>query len=241
MKWQARANEIIPNVIKDYPKSRFIFLTLTVRNCELDELKTTLSWMHKAWRKLTQRKEFHLVQGWVRSVEVTRGADDTVHPHYHCLLMVKPSYFSSGYVSQNDWTETWQSCLDVMYTPIVDVRSVRPGKSEKATKDVLMTSAICETLKYTVKPSDIYRDDTGRKYTKEQWLTGLTSQLYKVPKVATGGILKQYLKELEREPDDLIHIDEDKKSQEGELPRVGFCWEVPSRHYSMLDAETAPV
>lgn len=236
MMWQAKALKVIPKVVQDNPKSRFIFLTLTVRNCELDELRDTLAWMHKSWTKLVKRKEWASVQGWVRSVEVTRGSDDTAHPHYHALLMVKPSYFSTGYVSQKSWSDAWQSCLGVGYTPVVDIRSVRPGNREKEGQDgVLMSSAICETLKYSVKPSECLISDSNRKLTNEQWLTGLTSQLYKTRAIATGGILKQYLKELEEEPDDLIHADEDGVTVvDHESPRMAFGWRENAKRYTML-------
>lgn len=236
MMWQAKALQIIPKVIEANPKSRFIFLTLTVRNCELGELRDTLAWMHKSWTKLVKRKEFAAVQGWVRSVEVTRGADDTAHPHYHALLMVSPGYFGGrAYVTQKGWTEAWQSCLQVEYTPIVDVRSVRPGKREKGSEDaVLMSAAICETFKYSVKPSECLADDSCREVSNSEWLAGLTSQLFKVRAIATGGILKQYLKELEKEPDDLIHADESGLTEADETsPRVGFVWKGNAKRYVM--------
>lgn len=235
MMWQAKALKVIPKVLEDNPKARFIFLTLTVKNCELSELRDTLAWMHKSWTKLVKRKEWAAVQGWIRSVEVTRGADDTAHPHYHALLMVKPSYFSTSYVSQKRWTDAWQSCLGVGYTPVVDVRSVRAGRREKGGEDgVLMSSAICETLKYSVKPSECLVDDSKRKLSNQQWLTGLTSQLYKTRAIATGGLLKQYLKELEQEPEDLIHADEDGITPvDDESPRLAFGWRESSKRYVM--------
>jgi len=233
MMWQAKALKVIPKIVEDYPKARFIFLTLTVKNCELSELRDTLKWMHSSWTKLVKRKEWALVQGWVRSVEVTRGSDDMAHPHYHALLMVKPGYFSNGYVSQKRWSELWQNCLGVGYTPVVDVRSVRPGKREKGDEGgVLMSAAICETLKYSVKPAECLGDDSNRKLTNHQWLTGLTSQLYKTRAIATGGILKQYLKELEQEPDDLIHADDDGLTPvDDESPRLAFSWRETQKRY----------
>ncbi len=236
--WQAKALQTIPKVIEAYPKSRFIFLTLTVKNCELDELRNTLASMHDAWRKLVKRKEFTTVQGWVRSVEVTRAADDTAHPHYHALLMVTPGYFSNNYVSQKRWSEVWQDCLGVGYTPIVDVRSVRPGKREKVGEDsVVMSAAICETFKYSVKPSECLVDDSRRKLSNSEWLSGLTSQLYKTRAIATGGVLKQYLKELEQEPEDLIHADENGLTTvDEESPRLAFGWRERTKRYVMTES-----
>jgi hypothetical protein len=236
--WQAKALKAIPKIIEDYPKARFVFLTLTVRNCELTELRDTLAWMHKSWTKLVKRKEFVAVQGWIRSVEVTRASDDTAHPHYHALLMVKPSYFSTSYVSQQNWTEAWQSCLGIHYTPIVDIRSVRPGKREKGGEGgVLMMSAICETLKYSVKPAECLGEDKARRIPNHEWLSQLTSQLYKTRAIATGGILKQYLKELEEEPEDLVHADENGLIDPDETsPRLAFDWKETAKRYVMTEA-----
>jgi plasmid rolling circle replication initiator protein Rep len=234
--WQAKAIKTIPKIVEDYPKARFIFLTLTVKNCELADLRETLAWMHKSWTKLVKRKEWASVQGWIRSVEVTRAADDTAHPHYHAILMVKPGYFGgSHYVSQAQWSKTWQDCLQVPYTPIVDVRSVRPGKREKGSEGVLMSSAICETLKYSVKPAECLAGDSHRKLSNEQWLAGITSQLFKTRSIATGGILKNYLKELENEPEDLIHADDEGLVPNDESsPRLGFKWQGHKKRYEMV-------
>jgi hypothetical protein len=237
MSWQAKTLKIMPKVIEENPKSRFIFLTLTVKNCELNELRDTLKWMHNSWMKLLKRKEFAPVQGWVRSVEVTRGNDDTAHPHYHVLVMVNEGYFKRGYVSQKRWSEVWQDCLGVGYTPVVDVRSVRSGRREKEGEDaVLMSAAICEVLKYSVKPADCSVDDSKRRLSNQEWLSGLTSQLFKTRAIATGGILKRHLKELEQEPDDLIHIDDQDVNQvDDEAPRIAFAWQKDKKRYQMVD------
>ena len=100
-----------------------------------------------------------------------------------------------------------------------------------------MSSAICETLKYSVKPAECLVDDSRRKLSNAEWLSGLTSQLYKTRAIATGGILKQYLKELEQEPEDLIHADENGlTSADDESPRLAFGWREKTKRYVMTDA-----
>ncbi|MBE3060577.1 protein rep, partial [Klebsiella pneumoniae] len=74
----------------DYPDSRWMFLTLTVRNCVIEELGETLSRMNTAFQRLKDRKELRPVQGWIRTTEVTRGSDGSAHPHFHTLMMVPP-------------------------------------------------------------------------------------------------------------------------------------------------------
>ncbi|GAB5853628.1 hypothetical protein JMUB7538_27340 [Staphylococcus aureus] len=41
--WQARFYQALPKIVVDYPSSRWLFLTLTVRNCEIGELGTVLT------------------------------------------------------------------------------------------------------------------------------------------------------------------------------------------------------
>lgn len=239
MMWRGKAFKILPKVLGDFPKARFIFLTLTVKNCPIDELRPTLDRMHKSWGKLVKRKEFAAVDGWIRTVEVTRGQDDTAHPHYHCLLMVKPGYFGKNYVNQEQWSEAWKGSLGVEYNPIVDVRAVKPKKgASEGEEQLAVMSAIVETIKYASKPSDVLRGDgltaVSTVMTNQQWLVELTKQLLKTRAIATGGVLKSYLKALEDEPEDLIHVDDDGLTEaDPESPRLVFGWRERIKRYQM--------
>lgn len=239
--WAAKTIKIMPKVLEANPKARFIMLTLTVCNCPLSELKITLADMHKAWRKLIQRKDWK-VEGWIRTTEVTRGKDDTAHPHYHCLLMVKPTYFAgANYISQERWVELWQECLKVSYQPIVDVRAVYAKKGAlEGQEGNSVIAALVEVIKYDVKPSDVLRGDNCQvpgqrvRVTDQEWLLELTKQLHRTRAIATGGILKEYLKVLEDEPEDLIHADENGEVEaDTESARVMFDWNGKNRRYHM--------
>lgn len=233
--WRAKAFKALPRLMEEYPKSRFIFLTLTVKNCQLSELRETLTWMNKSWTLLTKRKEWP-AQGWIRSVEVTRSHDDSAHPHFHCLLMVRPSYFTTGYLSQKRWSEIWQACLKVDYTPVVHIQVVKPSKGvQEGQERAAMLTALCETLKYSVKPSDILKTDAQIMADRE-WLIKITQQLHKTRAVATGGVLKEYMKDLEEEPENLINIDEDGISEPDlQSPRVAFGWREKARRYRLVE------
>lgn len=103
-----------------------------------------------------------------------------------------------------------------------------------------MIAALVETIKYTVKPSDVLRgDDLQRpgqrvRMSDQEWLLELTAQLHKSRAIATGGILKDYLKVLENDPEDLIHVDEHGETEVDEQsPRVAFGWETEVKRYAM--------
>lgn len=219
--WRARFFQVIPEIVKDYPTARFVFLTLTVKNCLPDELRETLTWMNKSWERLTKRKLFPAI-GWVKAVEVTRkSSDGTAHPHFHCLLMVSSGYFGgTRYINQAQWTEMWKSCLRVDYTPIVNVKAVKPKKGADSTTAIPI--AICETLKYSVKEGDLIAD--------QEWLHELTRQLHKTRAIAVGGVFKSYLSE--DEPEDLINTDlEDDEPTSEDDPRVTFGWREMVKRY----------
>ena len=196
--WRARFFQALPKIRKKYPTARFLFLTLTVRNCEVSELRLCLAHMNKSWERLIKRKQFPAL-GWLKSVEVTRSTNGTAHPHFHAILMVNPSYFSHGYIPQAKWRELWEEALRADYTPVVNVKAVKPakGSSEDQVADQL-AKALCETLKYSVKPDDLVSD--------REWLLELTAQLHKTRAVSVGGVFKNFLSE--EEPEDLIHVDE---------------------------------
>lgn len=70
--WQARFYQSLPKIVADYPDGRWMFLTLTVRNCAIEDLGETLTAMNAAFQRMKVRKEFKSVQGWIRTTEVTR-------------------------------------------------------------------------------------------------------------------------------------------------------------------------
>jgi len=225
--WLARFIKSIPMIQEKYPKAKWIFLTLTVRNCEITELRDTLKNMNAAWKRLTERKVFPAL-GFVKSVEVTRGQDGTAHPHFHCLLLVKPSYFSTGYLSQEKWTELWKSCLRIDYEPIVNIKVVKVKdsikKSNVATNDYqdALTKAALETFKYSVKGSDLIKD--------ANWLDELTRQLHNTRAIAIGGCLREIISD--SEPEDLIgeEPDEGSEPKQDEVSLL-FDWASPKKRY----------
>lgn len=220
--WRARFYRAVPDYLAQHPKHRAVFLTLTVRNCAIADLRETVNDMNRAFKRMTERKTWP-GQAWVKSLEVTRGADGSAHPHFHVLLFVRPSYFSTGYIKQADWRAYWQDCLRASYLPVVNVKTVKPPKGETDPRTGLRV-AIMETLKYGVKPDDLTSDG--------EWLCELTRQLHKTRAVSVGGKLRPYLRE--EEPEDLIH-DEDSESElaaTGDDPRIIFDWATEVKRYA---------
>jgi plasmid rolling circle replication initiator protein Rep len=212
--WKAKAYKVIPKVAQAFPTHRWLFLTLTVKNCPIGELRQTLDKMNKAFKRLTELKVWP-GEGWIKSVEVTKGQDSpmSAHPHFHVLLMVPSGYFGKNYIKQDEWVQMWQRCLRVDYKPMLHIRPVK--------KEHDPTVIIPEILKYQIKESDLVSD--------RDWFLELTRQLHKTRAVAVGGVLREYLRELEQEPEDLIGESEDPtEADEGGL---FFNWKRNQKRY----------
>jgi plasmid rolling circle replication initiator protein Rep len=194
--WKAKAHQILPKIVSCYPTHRWLFMTLTVKNCPIVDLRDTLTEMNGGFGRLVKRKLFPAL-GWLKSMEVTRGENGDAHPHFHCLLMVPASYFDRGYIRQSKWVELWRDCMRLDYDPVVDIRAMRISTTP--------STLVSELIKYCVKESDLTAD--------REWFLELTQQLHKMRAIATGGVLKEYLRDLEREPEDLIGGSEDEEKK----------------------------
>ncbi|MCE2206297.1 protein rep, partial [Streptococcus thermophilus] len=106
MKYSYQTSRIVDEAIKQSPKGRFLFLTLTVKNVEGKALNSTISQLTKSFDRLFKRAKVQRnLLGYLRSVEVTHNENDnTYHPHIHVLMMVRPSYFQSkkDYITQKE-------------------------------------------------------------------------------------------------------------------------------------------
>jgi plasmid rolling circle replication initiator protein Rep len=215
--WKAKAYKVLPQIVEAYPKHRWLFLTLTQRNCKITELRQTLAAMNKGFKRLTELKAFPAI-GWLKSVEVTRGKDGSAHPHFHCLLMVPCGYFARDYIKQAEWVAMWRKSMRLDYDPVLDVQAIKKGSQPM--------QLVPELLKYCTKESDMTAD--------REWLLELTRQMQKLRAIATGGVLKEYLKTLEDEPEDLIHV-EGEDTTEVDEGHLFFGWKRSDKRYKLVD------
>ena len=147
---------------KDVGRYEYIFVTLTVRNCQADDLSKTIDQLFAAVKRLSERQEIRTAwKGTVRNMEVTHNVNpdspdfDTFHPHFHMIVAVRPSYFHHDYVTQKRLTELWRDALRADYDPIVDIRRIKAKRGDQTT-----AGAIAECSKYAAKATDyIIPDD----------------------------------------------------------------------------------
>lgn len=205
---------------------RYIFLTLTMRNCYPDELSSALDKLMLSFNRLIKYKAVKsIIKGYYRGTEVTHNiGNDTYHPHLHCVLAVNKSYFDDTrrYLSQARWTELWQRALQVEYTPIVDVRAVK-GNIERA---------VAECSKYAVKVGDVLHwDDWDLTVDTVRTLDkAFDNRRF----IGLGGVFRAIHKELsmdDMDKGDFVHTGDDSDVNDDTLPRVVYWWHTGYNQY----------
>lgn len=116
---------------EEFKDVRFIFLTLTIKNCTGEELSETLDRLLSAWYVLTRdkrqpfRKSF---LGTLRSLEITYNRKTkTYHPHFHVLAAVHKGYFkksNADYISHDALREIWINALNRAVKSIETIRQL---------------------------------------------------------------------------------------------------------------------
>lgn len=204
-----KSSAILYSNLSKMENVKFLFLTLTLKNCDILDLKDTQKLMSDSFARMRKTKEWiKSIKGYIRAFEITVSDDGKMHPHFHVLLQVPKSYGTNKgyYLSQSDFTQMWQDALRIDYSPIVDIREIRPKND---TKDSLI-SAVCETVKYTLKSSDILKLD---KYT----FSILDLSMKGIKTINCGGSLLHSLKPSE--------IEEMNEEEWFLLARELFKWE----------------
>ena len=175
---------VIMQAIRAEKDQEFIFLTLTAPNVEASELKNEIDKFNLAFKNLMKRQAVKkVIKGYIRKLEVTYNKEEyitkdmyrkmepyfevrglqvgdrnpnfnTYHPHFHVVLAVNKSYFTSrDYINRDEWLDMWQDCMDDPNITQVDIRKVR--SSEKGEMD-----AVLEVAKYSAKGNELYHSQT---------------------------------------------------------------------------------
>lgn len=209
----------------------YIFLTLTVPNCDGEKLSATIDDMQAGFRKFIRYKRVKTaVKGVLKSLEVTRNRKNgTYHPHYHCIIAVEHKYFTGkDYIKRDDWLKYWQKAMKNPDITQVDVRRCKPKEDIRAGDRVSKSigAAVAEVAKYSVKSVD-YLVPQDPKLTDDTVFT-LSAALHGRRLFAFGGIFDEVRKKLDLddcEDGDLLHVD----GEDEPAPGTGYyvriyCW-----------------
>lgn len=215
--WQEKMKEIFPDLISKYPNHKYLFITFTVKNPKLKNLKSVLICMSRAYAKMFQRKAFKKwFVGDIRSTEITRGnsGEDEAHPHFHALICVHPTYFKGvNYMSADVWGKNWGECLEAEFKkegleynaadypkgfPRVDIRLAKSAdrKTDITNQNISEhgEQLINYVLKYSVKGSDLLKNGKA-----DQWFWEFDKQVKNIRMIAASGDIKKSLAKLERD------------------------------------------
>jgi len=195
----------------------YLFLTLTTPNPQINDLKATVKHLNDSFKRMSKTKAYkNTILGHFKALELlgNNTKNGEAHPHFHILLIVKKSYFTSrDYISQAEWTKMWGKALRADYTPIVRIQSIRPKKKSTFTA---LQSAVFEVAKYAVKHTELTTrtDDDFRV---------IINQTKRMRFFSTGGILKEKINLLKAD-DDLIDFKEKTEALWLEIEELFYEW-----------------
>ena len=131
-------------------KYAFLFVTLTAPSVSGERLREELDDYAKAFKRFSETKAFEKINvGYIRKLEITYNENrNDYHPHYHLLICVNKSYFTSkNYIKHEKWLTMWQIAKRDNNITNVDVRKVNSD------------NAFLEISKYTAKDSEYMKND----------------------------------------------------------------------------------
>ena len=166
---------ILMDYLRKEEHKEFIFLTLTTPNVKGDKLEESIKDYNKSFERLMKLKEVKsVVKGYIRKLEVTYQKEkyitkelwkkkkkyyqnkdleigdlepnfDTYNPHFHVVLAVDKSYFTSRYyIKQERWLELWRKATRNDLITQVDVRKAKINDYKE----------VYELAKYSAKDTD---------------------------------------------------------------------------------------
>lgn len=205
----------IHEIIK-YFDNKYVFITLTVRNCKAEELSKTIDMLLESFHRIVNRRTWKKnFIGYVRGLEITYNSkENTFHPHIHILTMVTKDYFKKEYVDINEIRKWWTSSAKLDYFVQVNIEKVK--NKEKA---------VAEVAKYAVKMSSVLENGISSKTLKA------TETIYQAIKsrrlIAVGGTIAKKAKELK------IKLEDDEEIQATDKTAKFYEWN--KTHYEKKD------
>lgn len=137
--------DIINYISTKYSRSKYLFLTLTIKNVSGSELANAIDNLTRGWQNMCKQKRIKkVVLGTVRSIEITYNKrSNTFHPHLHVLIhTTNDLYCGRNYISQAEFADRWRSAAGINYQPVIDIRRLRHNNGRE----------VAEIAKYSVKP-----------------------------------------------------------------------------------------
>ena len=198
----------------------YLFLTLTIKNAQTNDLKATVKHLNDSFRRMSMTKAYkNAILGYFKALEILgdKTPEGEVHPHLHIILIVNSSYFTSrNYIKQERWIEMWKKALKVDYTPVVDVRRIKAKKTKAGKTLTALQSAVFEVAKYSVKHSIL------SKKSDDEFIS-IILQTKNMRFFSTGGLLKKKINFIKCD-EELINFNEQIEAEWKEIEELIYEW-----------------
>lgn len=210
LKMFCQVSEVTNLILSEKPTVRFLFVTLTIKNVDGENLQKTMDAMNDAFKKFVNKNHKisysetlkNSLLGYMKAFEVTYNSrENNFHPHIHCLFEVKAEYFSGrNYIKQSEWREMWKKAMKLEYLPLVNVKVIKKSTSK----------AVAELAKYPTKIENLTKLKNESQAVDA--LITLKNSLHGRRLLTFGGDFKEYRRRLKLddvENGDLIHTSEE--------------------------------
>lgn len=225
MKLYSQVTAITDSIMARQDGTRFIFLTLTIRNVEKEELKQAIDKLNKGWKYLTSKAQTFApakklkesLLGYLKAIEVTYNQrQDTYHPHIHAILEVTADYFASkNYISRRTWAGVWQKAIKADYVPSVDVKVID-----------CTVKAVAEVAKYPVKLDGVLKIRNKEK--AAEVLAVIHNAIFNKRLITFGGDMAEVKRKLaldDVETGDLTHVEAEQEMGFNAVAQILFKYQ----------------
>jgi hypothetical protein len=191
----------LSSLLSEYPKHKFLLLTLTVKNCDVDNLKDTIKKLNDSFSDFMNDKRIkkwfnnkqNKFSGAIKSLHIKKSLDGSINPHLHVLLQVPASFLrSDNYLTKKDWADLWEKSVGEEYKPQIDVKIIKENEDED--EDV-QVSKICTYLLFQPLDFETVLDDVKDALK-------IMKQLKSSNSFSSRGTLKKLLKSNKTKPKD---------------------------------------
>lgn len=183
---------------------RFLHVVLTVPNCRGgSELDKTIKKLYASFNSLMKKKRIKgAFKGVMRCLEVSYNYEmHTFHPHLHCLVAVKKSYFNNSkqYISYDMLRDLWQQSCGAAVPYQVSLGAIKNNLG------------FAEVSKYCVKPLEL---DEAHSVDNMAILTELATTLKGRRLIQCYGVIKDIKRQLKLSDDIEDEADREKKLEQ---------------------------
>jgi plasmid rolling circle replication initiator protein Rep len=178
---------VMQELTETHGDKKYSFITLTVQNCKVGDIRETVKKMANMWHKIIRRRTIRReIAGFARSFEITYNHKrKDFHPHFHIIAVWNGSPCHAEVIDA--WLDLARKeglVADIKAQDGKEIMTAAVG-TEAAEQDI--TKAVLETYKYETKDKDLEEMNIMQFKEFAVQMSGLRS-------AALGGIIKEIAK-----------------------------------------------